>query len=1090
MKNIFVLFLVAYCLNNVYAQALNPLWMRYPAISPDGTEIAFSYKGDLWKVAVNGGKAIQLTSHSALDFMPVWSRDGKSIAFSSDRYGNFDVFIISSEGGEPLRLTFHSSDDYPSDFDRENNSVIFSSMRTDAALCSQFPSARMPELYAVPAIGGRVRQILSIPAESAKYNPKGNLIAFQDKKGYEDPWRKHHRSSIARDIWIYDKVNNIFSRATDFAGEDRDPVFSSDGEILYYLSEESGSFNIHSMEVKNPLTTKKQLSKFSKHPVRFLSVANNNTICFHYNGEIYTMIGGAEPQKVNIVINADQTLNERTIEKADKASEFDISPNGREVVYVYRGDVFVSSIEAGTTKRITNTAEQERSASFSPDGRTILYAGERNSSWNLYQSKLMNPDDKYFFNATLIKEETLLETPAETFQPAYAPNGKEIAFLEERTELRILNLEKKTIRTVLKKDRNYSYSDGDQYFQWSPDSKWILVEFLQPAQWIREVGLVDVKGGDEPINLSRSGYNEGSPKWMMDGKMITWFSNRDGMKNHGSWGAQMDVYAMFPTQKAFDRYLLNKEEYDLLVEAEKEKEKKDISEQDSMLKKSKKEKNGNQNTTVENIDSTTVIIEFDAIYDRKSRLTIHSSMLSDAVVDNKGEKLYYLAAFEKGYDLWETDLRTKETKILQKLASGPGRLQLDKKGENIFLLSSGIIHKIHLKDNKKSTLTLKGELELKAAAEMEYLYEHIWRQVTKKFYRTDLHNTDWDFYKKEYGKFLPHINNGYDFAEMSSELLGELNASHTGCRFRKSDPSDDNTASLAVFFDENRIVKGLPIKEIIKGSPLLKAGSKIKADVIVEKINGIEIEAEMNFWPLFNRQAGQFMLLSLFNPENAERWEETVKPISRSEELKLRYKHWVEKNRLAVEKLSGGKVGYVHLTGMDSESFKTVYEEVLGLNYKSEALIVDTRFNGGGWLHDDLATFLSGKEYLKIRPRNQDLGTEPMFKWSRPSVVLMSEGNYSDAHMFPYTYKALGIGKLVGMPVPGTATAVWWETLQNGMVFGIPQVGMVTNSGEYLENTELRPDIEVMNEFDKVLKGKDQQLEAAVKELLKQLEQK
>jgi C-terminal processing protease CtpA/Prc len=325
---------------------------------------------------------------------------------------------------------------------------------------------------------------------------------------------------------------------------------------------------------------------------------------------------------------------------------------------------------------------------------------------------------------------------------------------------------------------------------------------------------------------------------------------------------------------------------------------------------------------------------------------------------------------------------------------------------------------------------------------------------------------------------------------MASELLGELNASHTGCRYRKTEFSDDQTASLGAFFDYNVSGKGIKIAEIMKGSPLAKAGSKIKAGTVIEKIDGKDIGEDMNYWPLFNRKAGHYMLLSLYNPDNSERWEETVKPISRGEELALRYKNWIDKTRAMVEKLSNGRVGYVHVAGMDSESFKTVYEEALGLNYKAEALIVDTRFNGGGWLHDDLATFLSGKAYLNLLPRNQKLGKEPMFKWARPSVVLMSEGNYSDAHMFPYVYKALGVGKLVGMPVPGTGTAVWWETLQNGMVFGIPQVGMVTDDGAYLENTQLMPDIQVMNEFDKVLQGRDQQIEAAVKELLEQLGKK
>ena len=1005
--------------------------------------------------------------------MPVWSHDSKTIAFASDRYGDFDIYTIPATGGQPTRLTFYSSDDYPSAFSANDSEVIFSSLRIDAAENQQFPSGRMPELYAVPAKGGRVRQVLTIPAEYASYNAKGDMLVFQDKKGYEDPWRKHHVSSVTRDIWVYQTSSKIFSKVTDFEGEDREPVFSKDGKTIYYLSEEKGTFNIFSVDVRNP-KEKKQLTKMDKHPIRFLTIADNGSLCFHYNGEIYTMGPNEKPQKVKISIHADNRNNDIKILPVTTATEFDVSPNGKEIVYIFRGEVFVSSVEGSITKRITNTPEQERNVSFSPDGRSVLYAGERKGSWNLYQSTIKRPEDKYFFNSTLLTETAILESAAETFQPAYSPDGKEVAFLEERTALKVINLETKAIRTIIKREGNYSYSDGDQYYQWSPDGKWFLADVLQKNQWIGEIGLIKADGTGEVINLSRSGYSEGNGKWMMDGKMLIWFSDRDGMKSHASWGSEMDVYAMFLTKDAYDKYRLSKEEYALLKEQEKE-DKKD--------KKSEKDSTDKDSTASKKIDP--IVIEMDGIYDRKARLTIHSSKLSDAVVDKEGEKLYYMASFEKGFDLWETNLRTKETKIVQKLSGPGGSLVMDKKGENLFILSASSIQKISLKDNKKTPVAIKGEMELNESAEREYLFEHIWRQVVKKFYRIDLHGVDWDFYKKEYQRFLPHINNNYDFAEMGSELLGELNASHTGCRYRNGSAGDDNTASLGIFIDYNVTGRGIKIAEILKGSPLETADSKIKAGTIIEKIDGIEIEENMNYWTLFNRKAGQYMLLSLYDAKSGERWEETVKPISRGQEMQLRYKNWVERCRSLTEKYSGGKIGYVHVTGMDNESFKNVYEEALGRHYDKEALIVDTRFNGGGWLHDDLATFLSGNVYLKIQPRDQQLGTEPMFKWSRPSVVLMSEGNYSDAHMFPYTYKALNIGQLVGMPVPGTATAVWWETMQNGMVFGIPQVGMVTNDGKYLENTQLEPDIKVANEYLQVMKGEDQQLEAAVKALLK-----
>jgi C-terminal processing protease CtpA/Prc len=335
---------------------------------------------------------------------------------------------------------------------------------------------------------------------------------------------------------------------------------------------------------------------------------------------------------------------------------------------------------------------------------------------------------------------------------------------------------------------------------------------------------------------------------------------------------------------------------------------------------------------------------------------------------------------------------------------------------------------------------------------------------------------------------LEDINNGYDFAEFLSELLGELNASHTGARYRrKSQLGDDQTASLGCFYDENYAGDGLKILEIMDKSPLLFYG-KVREGVIIEKINGTRIVAGENYLPLFNRIAEQRTLISFFNPTSGERWEEILKPIAWSDALDLAYQRWVKRCEAMVEKLSGGRLGYVHVSGMDSESFREVFDKALGKLNKKEALIVDTRFNGGGWLHDDLATFLSGKTYMLFEPRGQrNMGGEPIWKWQKPSTVLMSEGNYSDAHLFPAAYQSLGIGKLIGMPVPGTGTAVWWETMIDGeTVFGIPQVGMRSVKFDHLvENQQLEPDIKVNLDFNDFINGKDAQLEKAVEEMLR-----
>ncbi|GAA4470617.1 S41 family peptidase [Nibrella saemangeumensis] len=1070
---------------NTYAQ--KPLWMRYPSLSPDGQTIVFSYQGDLYRVPAAGGQAVPMTIHEGHDFMPVWSHDGKSIAFASDRYGNFDVFVMPAAGGEAKRLTYHSANDLPTDFTVDNQRILFSSVRTDDAKNAQFPLGLLGEVYTVPVSGGRTRMELTTPAEMARFSRDGRQLIYHDIKGYEDAWRKHHTSSIARDIWMYDTQSGKHTQLTTFAGEDRNPVFHATNKEVYYLSEQSGTFNVHKFSTDKPQQST-QITHFSKHPVRFLTASGNGTLCFGFDGEIYTMTPNGQPKKVDVqILNDGRMVSQKIVPISSGATEMALSPNGKEIAFIVRGEVFVTSVEGGITKRITNTPEQERSVSFSPDGRSLVYAAERSNNWDVYKTSISRKEEPYFYASTILKEEPVIATPAEEFQPYFSPDGKEVAYLEERVVLKVVNLATKTTRTILPADKNYSYSDGDQYYQWSPDGKWFVVNFAPYQIFTSEVGLVSADGKGEVNNLTQSGYNEGEAKWAMGGKALLMFTDRDGMKNHASWGGEGDIYALFLTKEGFDRFKLSKEDFALLKEKEdKEKKDKEETQKDKKSepdKDPKKDKNGVVTADKKEKEDTLLKIELEGIEDRKARLTIHSSRLSDAVLSKDGEKLFYLARFEKTSDLWVTELRTRETKVLAKDVGN--QLEMSKDGKHLFARSEKGIARFDAESGKKEAVTINGEMNLDYLAEKAYIFDHAWRQVQKKFYVKDLHGVDWDFYYKEYRKFLPYITNNRDFAEMLSEMLGELNASHTGGRYAHPQQNLDATASLGLFYDQTYTGNGLKVTEVIARSPLDNATSKMKPGVIIEQIDGVAITADMDYNQLLNRKAGKNTLLSLYNPADNSRWEELLKPVTLGEENELRYRRWVETRRKEVDRLSSGKVGYVHVRGMNDPSYRTVYEEVLGKNAGKDAVIVDTRFNGGGWLHDDLATFLKGEKYIEMVPRGQKGGHEPMRKWIKPSAVLMSESNYSDAHMFPYTYKNHKIGKLIGMPVPGTGTAVWWESqIDPTLVFGIPQVGMITNDGKYMENTQLEPDVLVRNDPEEIAKGRDQQLERAVQELL------
>lgn len=1050
------------------AQTMPALWLRYPVISPDGKTIVFSFKGDLYKVATSGGMATSLTTNPAYDYAPVWSPDGKIIAFASDRTGNMDIYSIPLEGGIPTQLTTASTDETPYCFTPDGSHILYGASIQDPAVSAMFPARYFPELYTVSVSGGRPSQLLSIPMENVMYMPNDSVLLYNDIKGQENEWRKHHTSSVTRDLWSYNLNTHKFTKLTTSHAEDRQPI--PVGDTVYFLSERSGSFNVWAFPKDNP-NDARQITSFTKDPVRFLSASASGLLCFSFRGELYTQKPGGEPTKVQVKIATDVSENAiETIKLSTGATEAVASADGKEVALVIRGEVFVTATDYSTTKRITNTPEQERSVCFSPNGKMLVYAGERNGSWNLYLAKPANDSEPNFSNATVIKEEPLLVLNEETFQPKFSPDGKEVAFLENRTALKVINIESKKVREITNGKQNSSYSDGDIDFDWSPDGKWLVLDYNPSVRFPHtDIGIVSAEGGKPVINLTESGYTETNPHWVMKGDAIIWLSEREGMVNQSSWGAQRDVYAFFINQKVYDKFRLTKEEYEQLKDQEKKDAKKD----------GKREKT----KIVEPLN-----IDFTNPEDRIVRLTINSSNISDAVLTPDGDKLYYLTQFEGGYDLWVNDLRKRETKLMVKLDGSSGSLSLDSTAKNLFILTGRALSKIDVATDKRSTISYNAEMVLNHPKEREYMFNHVARQVEEKYFRTDLNGVNWNDYTQEYHRFLPYINNNYDFAELLSEMLGEMNCSHTGSGYRPRNPNGNRTSSLGLIYDLTYQGEGIRVAEVLEKGPFDKAESKLKAGNIIEKINGVAIQPKEDFFPLLNRIDGKKTLVSIYNPADGSRWDEVVKPISQGDESELLYQRWVKNRKHEVDSLSGGKLGYVHIRGMNDPSYRTIYSDIFGRYNNRDGIVVDTRYNGGGHLHEDIEVLFSGKKYLDQIVRGQKIGEQPRKRWKKPSIMLISEANYSNAHGTPWVYKTMGIGKLVGMPVPGTMSSVWWETLQDpSLYFGIPVVGYRDSTGHYLENQQLEPDIVQTNDPEIIITGKDQQLEKAVKTLLQEI---
>lgn len=1045
-----------------------PLWLRKNAISPDGSQVVFAYQGDIFVVDAKGGKALQLTTNSAYDSDPMWTQDGKSIVFSSFREKSKDIFITSAVGGTPKRLTTLPGNEVPLCTTKDGYVLFSANVETDADY-NGFPGD--PQTYRVALKGGKPELVTSLPMGNASVNAD-NTVLYEDIKGYEDPFRKHHTSSVTRDIWKYvpkadKKANGLiinaegtFTKLSGFKGEDRNPVFAADGRTYYYLSEQDGTINVYKADINGGKA--QQLTHFTGNPVRYLSVADDGTLAFSQNGELYTLKEGSEPQKLEIRLVTDKTVRDLDkITVSNSLTSLAVSNDGKEIAVVCRGDVFVTTVDYSTAKRITNTPEQERNVCFSKDGRTLYYSAERNGHWGIYATSLKDKEDKGFTYAMEMEEE-LVTKPGETcFQPLVSPDGKWLAFLRDRTEIVVKNIKSGKEKSLLK-NINYSYVDGDQSFEWSPDSHYLICNYQANGGWNNEdVALIEVESG-KITDLTESGYSDGNARWALKGKAMTWQSDKAGYKSHGSWGAEQDIYMMFFDGKEYAKWFRDKEleAIEKLGKSEKEEKK---AEKDSVKAEKKPEK---------------LVLDIDGRKDRIVRLTKYSGRMGDYLLSNDGKTLYYVVRLESSYDLCKMDIQKGSVSVVKKNSGGSIYPSAD--GKYFFLYTGATITRYEMSNGSTKSITFKGDFDYRPAAEREYIFNHIYKQVAEKFYDPAIHGIDWDGYRDNYSRFLPYINNDFDFQEMLSEFLGELNGSHTGARYRYR--SGITAGRLGIITDREYKGDGVRIKEILPGGVISDMAPEIKAGDIITAINGTPVKKDAVWEELLINKAGNKTLLTINGKEKFY-----VVP-SYSDYSQL-YRRWVRRNEEMVERLSGGRIGYVHVAGMDSDSFRETYSKLLGKYRTCDAVIVDTRHNGGGWLHDDLATLLSGKEYIRYTPRGQYVGSDPYSKWTKPSCVLIGEDNYSDASGFPYVYKTLGIGKLIGAPVPGTMTAVWWENQVNpSIVFGIPQVGaMGVKEGRWLENMEIEPDILVYNDPASALRGEDRQIEAAVKELMKEI---
>jgi len=1038
------------------AENAPPLWLRYPAVSPDGSTICFAYGGQIWRVASSGGEATPLTSGDYYSTRPVWSPDGQSVAFASKRHGNFDVFIMPASGGEIKRLTYHSANDLPYTFTPDGRSIYFSSSRLgtpQTVLVGTY--AESDQLYTVPTEGGSTRLVLPTPALDVAVSPDGKHLLYDNVPVYENEFRKGAVSAGTRDIWLYDLTTNKHHQMTSNRGEDRDAFWAADGKSFYFLSEQGSSFNVWQQKLGDS-TQPSQITTHEGRPVRFLSLAADGSMVYAYEGEIWWRAAGSEEsQRVPIHISQGSLVAGTFSSSANAfASEIAVSPDGSEVAVVARGEVFVTSTSNGRTRRITSTPQFEHGVSFNPDGRTLLYCSERDGDSDIFEASVPADHGASFTAAGPVTEKKIIDTLGDAFFPTFSRDGKRIAYLDNRRSIKVFDRETGKTLTALKEGSIYSYQDGDLSLKWSPDGRWIIAT-TGSIIGDMDITLLDASGKGEPMNLSSSGYIDSNPQFTPDSKAITWETDRNGLRKGDATESQVDVYIAHLTQEAFDDYTQARSGVKSASQAKPE---------------------------------TGLEPQAQGIRHRTSRLTPYSLsnlLLKTALPDN--ENLVLITAEEPGYLVgYHLNIHSRS---MNKIFSKPitsGIMNMDAKGENLYTVSAAGIERITLADGKVTQIPFDAKIDYDPRGEVAYIFEYFWRMTKLKFYQPDMHGRDWEALRTAYARYLPHMHQWEDFVDLLGEMAGELNASHMGGYFLHQPPLADSTASLGIYEDPGYTGKGVRVTAVLVGGPSNGVKSLVKPGAVILAIDGQNITSNEQFHALLNRKEGVPVELTVLPAPEGKPGAQVVIPVSKSHERELAYDHWVDRRKALTKELSKGRLGYVHINEMNEANYQRTVDQVFGESRDKEALIVDIRFNRGGLLHDQLAALFTGDVVAEFVTREGlNVGNIPTKRWGRPTALLANAGSYSDGSIFPHIYQRHGIGPVIGDKVPGTGTAVWWLTVLGKIKYGIPQLGAKDLKTGWFENAETIPDILIGNDPESVAAGLDPQLEAAVVELLK-----
>ncbi|MEB2773711.1 S41 family peptidase [Algoriphagus sp. D3-2-R+10] len=1046
MKKVyFTLLLLCFIITANAQTSTSPYFTIDPTLTPDAKEIVFSFEGDLWKVPVNGGSSQRLTAMEGIESKPAVSPDGKWLAFTSEQYGNKDVFLMPMEGGEIRQLTFHEAADEVESWSWESDKIYFTSNRYnnfstyEIDLTGSTPKRLFPHYF--NTIHGAVVQ------------PKTGEIYFNETwESKNFAHRKRYKGEYNPDIKSYNPATQKFTQYTVYEGKDFGATIDQNGNVFFQSDEANGEYNLYTFKD----ATKTQLTDFPTSIMWPKVSANGEKIVFRKDYQIFVYdVATGNTTQPNISIYQNQTLQkELTRQVSGNISNFDVSPDGNKMAFVSRGVLFISDVKGKFAQQIpTDPKEAVEEVKWLADNKTLIYSRTVKGYYNWFTISAQNPSEEKQLTNDKFKNRQLTLNKQRTLG----------IYIGGRNEVREIDLKTMESKTLVE-DELWGLYTPNAYL--SPDDEYVV--FSPIRNFEREV-IVYHRATQKTINLTETFVTETSPYWSPDGKYIYFSSDR----THAS-------YPYGTTEAHIYRMKLDK--FTELFKSDKVAE---LFKEEPADDKEKKE-------TKEDKPSPKVKITPGDLMDRLELVGPSFGQQSNPIVLQKDSKtwVFYTSNHDEGDPkLWKTTLEDFEKTKMEKVSDDRiGGFELVESKDKVYLLAGGKVHTLDPASNKTEEIKISQAFDKKLGDEFEQMYYEAWAGMEQNFYDGDFHGENWLELRDRYAEFLPYVTSRENLRTIFNDMLGELNTSHFGFNtYGEEEKGYFGTRSMnaGIVFDEE---KPFTVNRILKHSPAdLEPMAVMLGDRLVA-VNGIKIDSSQNREKYFAVPTMAEELTLTFDRKGEEVMLK-VHPASTGEMKTWLYDEWMDQNEAYVDEKSGDKISYIHMKNMGGGELQHFMEEMVSVNGNREGLILDLRYNTGGNVHDKVLQFLSQKSYLQWKYRDGALTNQPNFSPAdKPIVLLINEQSLSDAEMTAAGFKELGLGTIIGTETYRWIIFTSGQGLVDGSFYRLPAWGCYTLDGRNLEKDGVEPDIRVDEGFVDRLEGTQKQLDKAIEVIMEKLE--